>query len=108
MKMFINGEWVDRDSKIDVLNPFDGSVIDTVPRASAEDAKAAIGTAVNGSGIMAAMPAHERYRILHRASELMEERVQDLGRTISTEEGKVIAEGVGEAGRAVETMTLPA
>jgi acyl-CoA reductase-like NAD-dependent aldehyde dehydrogenase len=108
MKMFINGEWVDRDSKIDVLNPFDGSLIDTVPRASAEDVKAAVGTAVKGAEIMAAMPAHERYRIPHKASELMAERVQDLGRTISTEEGKVIGEGVGEAGRAVETMTLSA
>ena len=31
MKMYINGEWVDREAKIPVLNPFDQSVIDTVP-----------------------------------------------------------------------------
>ena len=37
MKMFIAGEWVDRDEKMDVQNPFDGSIIDTVPRASVED-----------------------------------------------------------------------
>ena len=26
-KNYIGGEWVDRDSKVDVANPFDGSVV---------------------------------------------------------------------------------
>lgn len=108
MKMFINSEWVDRDEKIEVQNPFDGSVIDTVPKADGADVQAALATAVRGAEVMAAMPAHERYRILHRAAELMAERVEDFGRTISQEEGKVIGEGRGEAGRAVDTMTLSA
>ena len=37
MKMYIGGEWVDRDSKIDVINPYNGSVIDTVPSGSFDD-----------------------------------------------------------------------
>ena len=36
----------------------------------------------------------------------MTERMEDLGQTITREEGKVIAEGRGEAGRAVQTITL--
>ena len=31
MRMHIGGEWVDRPQKIDVLNPFDNSVVDTIP-----------------------------------------------------------------------------
>ena len=108
MKMYIAGEWVDRDDRSHVLNPFDGSIIDTVPRASLADVETAIASAARGAEVMAALPAHERYRILHRAAELMEERVEDLGRTITLEEGKIIAEGRGEAQRSVETMTLSA
>ena len=108
MKMHIDGSWVDRDKKIDVLNPFDGSVVDTVPAADNSDVDVAIGAAVLGAEIMAGIPAFERYQILHRAADLMQERVDDLGRTITMEEGKTLTEGLGEAARAVETMTLAA
>ena len=100
MKMHAGGKWIDKDDKIDVVNPFDGSVVDTVPRGGAEDVDAAIPTAERGARIMADMPAYDRYRILHKAAEIMTERLEDLGRTITLEEGKVIAEGMGEAARA--------
>ena len=32
MKMHIGGQWVDKSEKIEVLHPFDGSVVDTIPR----------------------------------------------------------------------------
>jgi acyl-CoA reductase-like NAD-dependent aldehyde dehydrogenase len=35
--MYIGGEWVDRDEKTEVINPYDGSVIDTAPSAGLED-----------------------------------------------------------------------
>ena len=108
MKMFVNSRWMDKDAKVEVLNPYDGSVVDTVPRADGADVQAALATAARGAEVMAAMPAHERYRILHRAAELMAERQEDFGQTISAEEGKIISEGRGEAARAVDTMTLSA
>lgn len=108
MKMHIAGQWVDKDEKIEVLNPFDGSVVDTVPKGTAADVDVALASAVEGAKIMAAMPAYERYQILHRASVLMKERLADLGRTITLEEGKVIAEGLGEAARAQESIELSA
>ena len=108
MKMHLNGAWTDKAEKIEVLNPFDGTVIDTVPKGDEADIKSALAAAVRGAEIMAAMPGYERYQILHRAAELMEERLDDFGRTITLEEGKTDAEGKGEAARAVETMTLSA
>ena len=108
MKMFIGGEWVDRDNKINVLNPFDQSVVDTIPSATSSDVDVAISSAERGAVIMANMPAYERYKILHRAAELMTERIDDLGRTITLEEGKILAEGLGEAARAQETIELAA
>ena len=106
MKMYINGDWVDRPETIAVLNPFDQSVIDTVPRATVADVDLAISSAVRGSAVMGKMPAYERYSILRRAADLMAQRVEDLGKTITQEEGKVIAEGRGEVLRAIQTITL--
>ena len=105
MKMYLAGEWVDRDEKIDVVNPFNGQVFDTVPRGSVEDVQTAIASAARGARVMAAMSGYQRYEILTRAVGLMRERVEDLGRTITMEEGKIIGEGVGEAERAIQTMT---
>ena len=42
MKMLLNGEWVDRDKKIEVRDPFDNSVIDTIPAGDANDAELAL------------------------------------------------------------------
>ena len=45
MKMHVGGAWVDAAETIDVLNPFDGSVVDTVPRATMDDVQTALATA---------------------------------------------------------------
>ena len=108
MKMYIGGKWLDKPETIPVLNPFDQSVIDTVPRGTSADVDAAITSAVRGSAVMAKVSAYERYAILRRAADLMAERLEDLGQTITKEEGKVIAEGRGEVGRAIQTITLSA
>jgi len=105
MRMYINGDWVDRAETIPVLNPFDKSVIDTVPRGTAADMDQAIGSAVRGAKAMAKLTSYERYAILQRAAELMGQRAEDLGQTITLEEGKVIAEGRGEVQRAIQTIT---
>ena len=108
MKMYINGKWVDKSQTAPVLNPFDQSVIDTVPLADAADVDLAIASAVRGAKVMGSMPAYQRYEILHRAAGLMGERAEDLARTITQEEGKVIAEGRGEVQRAIQTITVSA
>ena len=108
MQMYIAGKWVDKAETMDVINPYDGSVIDTVPKGDPSDVEAAIASAERGAKVMAAMSAYERYQIIHRAADLMLEERDDLGRTITLEEGKVIAEGMGEAARAQETIVLSA
>ena len=104
MKNFIAGHWVDKPKKIEVTNPFDNSVVDTVPKADAGDLATALAFAERGAKVMAKLTAYERWKILRKAADIMAARNEDLGRTISQEEGKIIAEGRGEASRAVETM----
>ena len=104
MRMYVAGEWVSKPQSIPVENPYDRSVIDTVPRADRGDVERALESAVRGARAMAKLSGHDRYRILRKASDLMVARQEDLGRTISMEEGKAIAEGRLEANRAVETI----
>lgn len=108
MRMFLRSEWVDRPEKIEVESPFDGEVIDTVPRASAADAGAAVDGLVEGARRMREMSAYDRSRILRKAAALMGEREEDLGRTITREEGKILSEGRLEASRARETIEVSA
>ena len=108
MKMYIGGEWVDKDEKITVENPYDSSVVDTVPKASIEDVDSAISSAQRGAAVIAKVPAYERYLMLRKAADLMEERIEDFARTITLEEGKIVSEGRGEVSRAIQTISLSA
>ena len=108
MKMYVAGEWVNRDSVTEVVNPFDGSVIDTVPRADASDVEAALASASNGAKAMAGLTAYERYSLLSKAAGIIADRAEEFARIITMEEGKVIAEGRAEVQRAIQTITLSA
>ena len=108
MQMFLGGQWVDKPQTVEVLNPFDRSVIDTVPKADAHDVDAALAGAVEGARVMRKMPGYERFLVLRKAAGLMQDRLEDLARTLSSEEGKTLAEARTEASRAVQTVELSA
>ncbi len=108
MKMLLGGNWVDRAEKIEVLNPFDGSVVDTVPHSSLADVEEALAAAVRGARVMRDLTGYQRYEILMKVADLMRERADDLARTITLEEGKILAEAQIEATRAREIIVLSA
>lgn len=108
MKFYLAGEWQDRDETIAVCNPFNGDVVDTVPKATADDIESALVAAVEGAHVMASMQGYDRYVILRRATDLMRERAEELAQTISAEEGKTLRESRGEVDRSAQTMELSA
>src|SRR5262245_2015967 len=108
MRIYFAGQWQDRSKKIEVRNPYDATLVDTVPQATAEDAQAAIAGAVQGAAAMRKTSGYERFQMLRKAADLMFARQKELGRIISLEEGKTLAEGVFEASRAAETIELSA
>ena len=61
MKMYVAGQWIDKSQKVAVLNPYDGSQIDTVPKGDVGDVDAALTSAVAGAKVMANLPAYKRY-----------------------------------------------
>jgi glyceraldehyde-3-phosphate dehydrogenase (NADP+) len=108
MRMYLAGEWVERAAKIAVLNPYDGSTVDSVPSASLDDVEKALASAEAGARAMASLTAHERYAVLHRAADLLVERSEEIAQTITLEEGKILAEARVEVQRAVQTITVSA
>lgn len=104
MRMLVGGRWKEGKNSVPVHNPFDNSVVDTVPEATLEDVEEALATAVQGAELMRRTTALERYDKLMKAAALLAARVEEFGRTISLEEGKIIAEGRLEAERAVQTL----
>lgn len=106
MKFFLAGQWQDRDDRINVTNPANGEIIDTVPVASAEDVAAALQAAVRGAETMEATSGYERFLILRRAADLMTQRRDTLARTLSSEEGKTLREATTEVERSAQVLEL--
>ncbi|MCD6253713.1 MAG: aldehyde dehydrogenase family protein [Thermotogae bacterium] len=108
MKMIVAGKLVDRDKKIEVYYPYDGSVVDTVPVASEEDIEEAMSAAVEGAKIMKKIPIWKRVEILQKAAELIEERKEELTKTLVKEVGKTLKEASAEVQRTADLFRLSA
>ncbi|HJO05372.1 MAG TPA: aldehyde dehydrogenase family protein [Acidobacteriota bacterium] len=106
MQMYLNGEWTSGGATMDVVNPFSGEAFDSVPAASLGNIEKAMESAERGARAMRALSSHARYEILMRAARLIEERRQEFGETITREEGKILPEGLLEADRCIQTITL--
>lgn len=106
MKMLLKGEWVDRAAKIEVRDPHDNSLVDTVPLASIEDMNEAIEKAVAGFEHARQMPTHERMNILRRTVEIIGDRHEEFAQTIAREGIKTIREARKEVTRAIDTMRI--
>ena len=95
---FIDGQWVDADdgAKVEVKNPANGEVLATVPRCGVAETRRAIEAAKRAFPAWAAKSAKERGKILRRFAELMVQNGEDLGRLMTAEQGKPLAEAKGE------------
>lgn len=108
MKMLLNGEWVDRSAQMEVRDPYDRSLVDTVPLASREDMDTAIGAAVKAFQVSKRLPTHQRMAILAKAVELIGERQEEFAKIIACEGIKTIREARKEVMRAMDTMRISA
>lgn len=98
MKMIIGGIPVDSSDKktIDVINPANGQVIDTVPAATKEDIDKAVELAKVAQKEWYKVPVYEKVNIMYRFMDLVEENKEKLAQTLSQETGKPITEARAE------------
>ncbi len=108
MRMLIGGEPRAADREIEVHDPYDGSLIDSVPFACEKDVADALDVAERGAALMEAMPRVERAAILNRTAAAIEGRSEELATLLCREVGKTIREARGEVARAVQTFVLSA
>lgn len=100
-KNLIAGEWVGAQNASRNINPSNtNDVVGEYAQATVEDANNAVAAAKAAFPAWSRTTPQERYEILKKASDEILARKEELGRLLSREEGKTLAEGIGEAGRA--------
>jgi succinate-semialdehyde dehydrogenase/glutarate-semialdehyde dehydrogenase len=87
-----------------VLDPADGSVVDSLESAVPEDGIAAVDAAAAAAADWAARAPRERAEILRRAFDLMSARTDEIAHLIVREMGKPLAEARGETAYAAEFL----
>ncbi len=96
-KAYIGGQWVDGDNgTFAVTNPARGDVIAEVADVSRAQVAGAIAQAEAAQKEWAKLTGKERAAILRRWFDLMMENAEDLGKILTAEQGKPLAEAVGE------------
>ncbi len=104
-KMRIAGELVDGDTgkTIDVLNPYNGEVVGSVPRASRAQVAGAFEIAAN---YRADLTRYERQQILTRIAEIIVDRKAEISDLITAECGLSKKDSLYECGRAFDVYHL--
>ena len=95
---YVDGAWADADSgqTISVNNPATGEILGSVPKMGKAETRRAIEAADRALPAWRALTAKERAAKLRRWYELMLENQDDLGRLMTLEQGKPLAEAKGE------------
>jgi acyl-CoA reductase-like NAD-dependent aldehyde dehydrogenase len=105
-KLLIDGEWVETGDWIEVRSPYDGALVGRVAKGDSDAARRAVDAAERA--MAEPLPAYERAAILDRTAALVEERADEIARTISAEAGKPMKAARVEVSRATSTFTMAA
>ena len=97
-EMLIGGEWREAAAheEIEVVNPATEAVVDSVPASSPEDVELAVATAKRAFPEWSRTDVEKRAGILAKAADLIHEHAKELAATLTSEQGKPVAEAMGE------------
>jgi aldehyde dehydrogenase (NAD+) len=98
----IDGEWVDGEAVPNVNPANTAEVVGHYARGTAADAERAIAAAQAAFPAWSRSAPLERHGVLRKAADEILARKEELGRLLSREEGKTLAEGIGETVRAAQ------
>ena len=98
MKNLIGNTWCDSSNMevIQITNPANNKLLDTVPSATVEDVARAANEAVIAQKEWAKVPLHERGRILLKFASLVKDNDKMLADLLTSETGKPITESIAE------------
>lgn len=103
---YIDGKWVDAQSgeTITVTNPATLETIGTIPEMGLAETRQAIDAAAKAFPAWSTTSPKHRHDLLLKLYALMQEHTDDLGRLITIENGKTLAEGKGEVAYSASFM----
>src|SRR5258707_13948119 len=101
----IGGEKIFRDEVIEVRNPYDGTLVGTVPKATLEDVRRAFEFA---RAYRPALTRYERAAILRRAADAVRARTEEIAACITAEAGLRKKDSIYEAGRVADVLVFGA
>jgi succinate-semialdehyde dehydrogenase/glutarate-semialdehyde dehydrogenase len=101
-QLYIDGQWVDGNGTLDVIDPSDGSVIAKVATSGDAQIEAALAAADRAAPAWAKTAPRVRGEILRKAFELMTQEADYLAELISKENGKALPDAKGEVAYAAE------
>ncbi|PWB62541.1 MAG: phosphonoacetaldehyde dehydrogenase [Bradyrhizobiaceae bacterium] len=101
--MRIAGKPVATDERIEVLNPWNGAVVGTVPAARPEHVREAFARA---AAFKPRLSRYERQQILLRTAEILAGRKEEFARLITAESGLCWKDSLYEASRAYDVYSF--
>jgi len=98
LHLYINGEFLDGQGRKTqpVINPASGATLGQLPLAGQADLDAALAAAQAAFQSWRHSSPMDRSAILRKVAELSRERAQEIGRNLTLDQGKPLAESVGE------------
>ncbi len=105
---YVDGGWREAAAEryLDVPNPATAEVLATVPLTPVSEVDEAVRLAAAAFGAWRRTPAPARIQYLFKLKMLMEEHFEDLARSITLENGKVLDDARGEMRRAIENVEV--
>jgi len=98
IELLIDGVWCQGSTgkSEGLVNPATEEVIASVPHASQQDLERALSASLKGFKVWKAMTTMQRWAIMDKAASLIEQRKEAIARTLTIENGKALAESLGE------------
>lgn len=108
LQNYINGQWqpATTTEALAIENPATLACLGAVPLSTAPDVEQAVQSATAAFAAWRRTPAGDRVQYLFKLKTLLEEHLDDLAQTITTECGKTLAESKGELRRAIENVEV--
>ncbi|KAM1155849.1 hypothetical protein ACFX2B_026436 [Malus domestica] len=99
---FINGNWKASGPVISTVTPSNNQEIAKVTEASMEDYEEGLRSCNEAVKTWKTLPAPKRGEIVRQIGDALREKLQHLGKLVSLEMGKILAEGIGEVQEVID------
>ncbi|MDX3924369.1 MAG: aldehyde dehydrogenase family protein [Shinella sp.] len=105
---FIGGAWQSEPETMPAINPATGEIIAQLPKSSRETVAKAVAAAKTAASGWAGTPVFQRAEMCVAIASAIDASREKIARLLSAEQGKVLAEAIGEVAKAADGFRLAA